>query len=226
MLRHRVFLLLLVAALCSAATSHAALRSPQIPVGGTALATFFASKGQTIDVNTEQLDLQTLSMLSGLAQVHHVFGPDDTRTIGAYNAGLVAPPLYAILPGSATPGTFAEITFFTGPDRLRVILFDPAGFSTGFTQYVGADGSSFGFYTQAPDGNVIFSQDARNPSGEPRMLAYSGTGTWLGWTWLAWETGAAPGGGDFADYVAAVNLPPGPTPVHRTDWATLKQRFR
>jgi len=139
------------------ATAHAAARSPQVPVSGTALATFFASQGQTIDVNNQQLDLQTISL----------------------------------------PMT---------------------------TSFDGADPTSLGFYDQGSTG-PFYTQDARNPGGEAKILAYNGTGSLIGWTWFACETGAGPGG-DYADLIALVNLSLAPTPVLQTNWGTLKRRFR
>jgi hypothetical protein len=72
---------------------------------------------------------------------------------------------------------------------------------------------------------VFYTQDARNPGGTARILAYNATGSANGWTWFACETGAGPGG-DYADFIALVNLSLAPVPVSRTDWGTLKRRFR
>jgi hypothetical protein len=97
----------------------------------------------------------------------------------------------------------------------------------GSTSYVAGppDASAFGFYDQLPAGTAFYTQDARNSGGTARILAYNGTGSRLGWTWFACETGAGPGG-DYADFIALVNLSLAPVPVLKTDWRTLKQRFR
>ena len=214
----------------TAAVAHAALRVPQVPVSGTALATFFASQGQTIDVNTQQLDLQTLSVPTGNYQVH-AFGPDNGATFGAYNAAAVSPPLYQFLPGSSTTGWYSTFSFRTAPTRLVVTLFDNNSVTQGSTTYLAGppDASAFGFYVlQAPGagGLTFYTQDARNPGGTARILAYNATGPGsAGWAWFACETGAGPGG-DYADYVALVQLAPAPVPVSQTKWGTLKARFR
>jgi len=222
MLRRLLFAICLLAA---AAAAHAAARSPQIAVSGTALATFFASQGQVINVNNQQLDLQSLTVPATSNFEVHVFGPGvSTTSFGAYNTVPASPALYLIAPGSATPGWFETAGFHTGPTRLTVNLFDAGQALQGTTTYAGADPTAFGFYDQA-GASTFFTQDSRNAGGAARILAYNGTGTRVGWTWFACETGAGPGG-DFADFVALVNLSLAPVPVSHTDWGTLKQRFR
>ena len=77
----------------TAAIAHAAARVPQVPVSGTALATFFASQGQTINVNTDQLDLQSVSLPATTSFEVRTFGPDQSATFGGYNTALGLPPL-------------------------------------------------------------------------------------------------------------------------------------
>jgi hypothetical protein len=207
-----------------AAIAHAAARVPQVPVSGTALATFFASQGQTIDVNTQQLDVQIMD-LSALPRFEvRIFGPGVTGTsFGAYNASAGSPPLYLIAPGAAANGWYAVADFRTSPTRLVVSLFDQNSAFQGSTTYLGVEPSALGFYDQGPIG-TFYTQDSRNPGGEAKILAYNATGS-PGWTWFACETGAGPGG-DYADFIALVNLSLAPVPVSRTDWGTLKRRFR
>jgi len=208
----------------SAAIAHAAARVPQVAVSGTALATFFASQGQTIDVNNQQLDLQVLSVPALTNFEVRLFGPEAATTaFGAYNTPVVSPPLYQIAPGAATPGWYEVASFRSGPTRIVVNLFDASNSLQGTNTYIGADPAAFGFYDQAATG-TFYTQDSRN-GGTARILAYNGTGTRVGWTWFACETGAGPGG-DFADFIALVNLSLAPVPVSHTDWGTLKQRFR
>jgi len=211
----------------TAAIAHAAARVPQVPVSGTALATFFASQGQTIDVNNQQLDLQTVNLSSTPGFESHTFGTELSDTFGGYNTALAVPPLYQLFPGSATHGWFTVTSFRTGPTRLVVNLFDDTDALQGSTTYLSGppDPSTFGFYVQQSAGGVFYSQDVRNPGGTARILAYNGTGSATGWTWFACETGAGPGG-DYADFIALVNLSLAPVPVSRTDWGTLKRRFR
>jgi len=208
----------------TAAIAHAAARVPQVAVSGTALATFFASQGQTIDVNNQQLDLQVLNVPALTNFEVRVFGPEVATTgFGAYNTAPVSPPLYLIAPGAATPGWYEVASFRSGPSRLVVNMFDQLNSVQGTNTYNGADATAFGFYDQGVTG-PFYTQDSRN-GGTARILAYNGTGARLGWTWFACETGAGPGG-DYADFIALVNLSLAPVPVLRSDWGTLKRRFQ
>ena len=229
-MRRRFLSTSLVALVCVASAApawSASPRYPQVPVSGTALAEFFASQGQTIDVNTEQLNLQTLSVPMSTTFEVRQFGPDNQRRFGAYPASPTAHAVWLIYPGFTTPDAYETFAFITTPSRLVVNLFNAAGTFQGSSTYVTgpSDPSFFGFYHQAPGINVYFSEDYRNPLGEAKILAYYGTGARVGWTWFACETGAGPGG-DYADFIALVNLTQGPVPVTRTTWGTLKQRFR
>ena len=214
----------------TAAIAHAAARVPQVPVSGTALATFFASQGQTIDVNNQQLDLQTMDLSSTPGFESHTFGTELNDTFGGYNTALAVPPLYQIVPGAIATGWFSSTSFRTSPTRVVVSLFDNNAAFQGSTTYVSGppDPSTFGFYVQQPPaagGTTFYTQDVRNTGGTARILAYNATGSANGWTWFACETGAGPGG-DYADFIALVNLSLAPVPVSRTDWGTLKRRFR
>jgi len=206
----------------TSAITHAAARNPQIPVSGTALATFFASQGQAIDVNNQQLDLQTQSVPVPTAFEVHTF-LSGTATAGIYNATASLPPLYQVFPGAAATGWFAAASFRDSPMRLVVNLFDASDAYQGSNTYLGADPSAFGFYVQLNPGPVFYQEDSRNPGA--RILAYNGTGARAGWTWFACETGPGPGG-DYADFIILAQLQLAPTAVSRTDWGTLKQRFR
>ena len=206
-----------------ATTSQAALRSPQVPVSGTALQTFFTSQGQAINVNTDQLDLQTFSepLGSGFQVLRFI---DPNATLGAYNAAAVSPTLYLIFPGAASPGWFSMASFRASPDRLVVNLFDNNSAFVSTTTYIGADHTNFGLYAQMPSG-LAFSQDSRDASGRPQMLAFDGTGVDAGFTWLAFEGTPGPGS-DFADAVALVALGSGPVPAKAGSWARVKALFR
>ncbi len=213
--------LLLLAALAS--NAHAALRSPQVSVSGTALATFFASQGQAIDVNADQLDAQRFN-LPALGTLHpRVFGP-VAASFGAYNASALAPPLYELLPSAMLPGWFVTAGFRDAPVRLVVNLFDAQSALQGNNVYLGADRTDLGFYAQLPGGQA-WSQDARNPAGRVLMLAYQGTGLHAGELWLACESTQATGG-DYADAIALVDLSLGPVPIAKSSWGRMKALFR
>jgi len=208
-----------------AAAAHAALRSPQVPVSGTALQAFFTSQGQAINVNTDQLDLQSVSLPADASlQFGMAVGPEaGSNTFGIYNAGLTTPPLYQVFPGAASLGWYAVLAFRTAPTRAVVTLFDNNAAYVGSTTYLGADRTNLGFYLQQNPGSVFYSQDARNDGA--RLLAFNGTGARAGATWFAWETGAGPGG-DFADSIVLLPYAFAPVPVLQTSWGTLKLRFR
>ena len=216
--------LLLACALLAAPPAAAALRSPQVPVAGTALASFFAAQSQAIDPLTDQQDLQQLSINAGQGFEVRAFGPDVLASAGLYNALSPSPALYQVWPGSAIPGWFVVCSFRTGPARLVVNLFDANGILQGSTTYLGADASAFGFYGQGAAG-AVYMQDLRNALGAARILTYNGTGARTGYTWFAIETGSTTGG-DFADLVLLVNFAISPVGVEHARWGEVKQRFR
>ena len=222
-MRCRPLLLLLACPLLFAPPA-AALRSPQVPVAGSALATFFASQGQAINPATDQQDLQQLSVAPGTSFDFIAHGPDLSVSAGLYNTPLASPPLYQVWPGAAAPGWFTACSFRTAPTRLVVNLFDAQSVFLATTTYLGADPSAFGIYGQTAAG-IVYLQDGRNPLGAARILTFSGTGTHQGATWFAIETGSTTGG-DFADLILLVNLALAPVDVELASWGTLKRRFR
>ena len=217
-------LLLLAGALSLATPARAALRSPQVPVSGAALASFFASQGQAINPSTDQQDIQQLSVGATASFEVRTFGSDALASVGLYNALAVTPALYAVHPGAATPGWFEVCAFRTGPTRLVVNLFDGLASLIGTTTYLGADPSAFGVYGTGA-GGTVYQQDSRNPAGTARVLVFNGVGARAGYTWFAIETGDV-NGGDFADRILLVNLSATPVDVEHVRWGELKQRFR
>lgn len=225
----------LFALLLAASSAHAALRVPQVPVAGPSLQSYFGSVGETINVLTDQENVQrwssTVSGNTSFTIQLELSANGAANTIGLYNASLAAPPLYQVFPGAATTGWFASASFRTGPQRVIVTLFDPNAVIQGQTVYIGADANDFGFYLLGPAG-LFFTQDVRNPGALPHALAFKATGANSGNWWLAFEDGgpggpavAPPGEPDFDDcvlFMESVN----PTPVSATSWGALKQRFR
>src|SRR5262249_54394428 len=117
----------LIALLAIAGTSAAALRSPQVVVNGGTLQACLDSVGESINVQTDQQDVQRwTSTVSGNAtftiQVE-LSGNAAANQIGLYNASAAVPPLYLVFPGAATNGWFAIASFRTAPTRLVVNLF-------------------------------------------------------------------------------------------------------
>ncbi len=182
------------------------LRVPQVPVLGGTLQGYLNSKGESINVLTDQIDAQVFSQSASgnalLTLMVELTGNPASNTFGIYNAGLVAPPLYQVFPGVATAGWFASMSFRNFPARVIVNLFDQDGALMGTTTYLGITPDSFGFYINGP-GGVFYSQDARNPGSQAQILAYQGTGINAGEWWLCFEDTAASAGGDM-DYDDAV----------------------
>jgi len=213
-----------------AASASAAPRVPQIVVNGGTLQGYLNSVSETINVNTDQLDIQrwtsTVSNNSTFSIQVEFSGNAGSNSVGLYNASLAAPPLYQVFPGAATAGWFAIASFRTAPIRVVVNLFDNNAAPQGNITYLGADKNDFGFYLQQQGGLVLYTQDSRN-GGNAQALTYAGNGINSGSWWLCWEdaTPAQGADNDFDDFVLfleSVN----PTPVSKTSWGELKTRFR
>jgi hypothetical protein len=221
-------LLVLVA---SAGAAWAGLRSPQVAISGDCLQGLLNSKGESINVATDQQDAQTwattISNNSTFTLMMELSANAAGNTIGLYNGSAAVPPLYLMFPGAATTGWFATASFRSAPTRVVVNLFDNNANFVGSTTYLAGppDASNFGFYIQGPGtgGVPLFTQDARNPGGLAYGLAFAGTGLNSGSWWLALEDQI--GERDFCDeliFLESVN----PTPVTTTTWGALRARFR
>jgi hypothetical protein len=185
------------------------LRVPQVPVLGGTLQAYLNSKGETINVLTDQQDAQIWSQsASGNAAITlmvELTADAGVNTIGIYNGSNPTPPLYQVFPGAATAGWFAVMSFRTAPDRVVVNLFDSNAVLQGTVTYLGVDANNFGFYITNPStGQTLYSQDGRNPGLSAQMLAYQGTGINIGEWWLCFEDRAVTGGGSDQDYDDAV----------------------
>ena len=205
-------------------SAQAALRQPQVSVSGTALATFFTSQGQSINVNTDQLDVQQLSVTGTAPFEVRLLRSSSGTSLGVHNAAPANPKLYPLFQGLATTGWYAQCTFQSNPTRLAVSVFDANNTPQGTASYNGADRSAFSIYDASTAG-TFYLKDSRNAGGVAKILAFSGTGARAGWTWFACETSAGPGG-DYADFVALVNLSSVTTPTMQTAWGRLKQLYR
>lgn len=221
----------LIAFVAFAGSASAALRAPQVVVNGGTLQGYLNGVGEAINVMTDQQDIQrwqaTVSNNSTFTIQVEFTGNAGTNTYGLYNASLAAPPLYQMFPGAATNGWFAVASFRTAPTRVILSLFDASAAFVGSNTYLGADRNDFGFYLQQnPSGQVLYTQDARNPGGVAQALTFAGTGINSGSWWLCFEdtTPAQGSDRDFDDAVLfceSVN----PTPVSKTTWGELKSRF-
>ena len=218
------------------------LRVPQVQVNGTGLQAYFASVGEGINVQTDQVNAELLRGDSS----YWVFpdGPRSTNfflqlelgphtpgtTLGIYDGHSGAANRVPVFPDTAGPGGwFAVLSWRTSPTRLIVNLFDAQAAFKGTRTYLGGpDRYGIGFYLETPHA-TYFTQDALNPAGEPRCLFYRGTGIDTGSIWLAWEDGDAPADRDFDDSIVFVETSSeGPwfTATQRATWGALKARFR
>ncbi len=215
-----LFTLLAVPAMAAGVT----LRSPQVAVSGSALATFFASRGQSFAVVGDQLDVQFASLEP--ATTIELRAAAGDASFGGYNATTAVPPLYQLFPGSAASGWFTVVSFRTSPTRLVVNLFDPNNAFQGTTTYLAGppDRTAFGFYAGGA-ASTVYSQDTRNLNGLPRILAYHGTGVETGTMWFACELSDDPSG-DFADLIVQMQITPAPVGIERTSWSRVKRIFR
>ncbi len=209
-----IALLLLVSALPAA---RADLRVPQVPVSGAALATFLTAQAQTINVATQQQDVQQFgglnvgSPLQLTFRVHPMNG--TTAELDAYNTFGPSSPLFVICPGSIAPGWYTEVAFRSNPNRMVVNIFDGNNVFQGTSTYLNADPFAMGLAVVTP-GGTHFSQDARNAGGAAHLLFYRSTGGLTGSAWLGSEDqdGAS---SDFADGIFLLESF-GAVPVERT----------
>ena len=214
----------LVALGAIAGSASAALRNPQAPVNGSCLQAVLNSKGESINVLTDQNAVQrwasTVSSNATFTIEVKLGAFAGADAIGIYNASAGVPPLYLVFPGAAGADWFATASFRSAPTRVVVNLFDNNAAFVGTNTYLGADRNDFGFYLQGP-GGLFFTQDARNPGGLPYALTFAGTGLNSGSWWLAFEDAS-----DF-DYCNAVLFleSVNPVPVNTTTWGSLKARF-
>ncbi len=229
-----VYGLALLLSLGPARAALAALRTPQVPVLTNRLQSYLDSRGESIQVETDQLaqqssPFQTSSPLSSftlnLSLGGNYAGGDS---IGIYNEGEASPSLMRVLPAESRVGWLAVLQFLPSPARLIVGLFDSNNVLQGSTTYPGAVPTNFGFYLQGP-GGTFFMQDARNPSGAAQMLLYAGTGANSLGAWLCWEAQPVGAGSD-QDYDDAVLFEEcvfcQGDPVRTSTWGAIKQRYR
>lgn len=225
-------LLLVGAGVASAATLplwQAQIRSPQAPVNGTGLRDYLVSVGESIDPGHDQV---VVDLFTGAVSNNSTFTVQielctrqDSASIGFFNGHDVAPVPMNIFPPEAKAGWFAVFSYRTAPIRGVVQLFDENAAFRGSRTYFGADRHAVGIYFSGPGGSG-YSQDARNPEGETRVLFYRGTGINAGSAWIAMETGSN-ADNDFDDDVLFIEAVFNSlTPVRHTNWAELKARFR
>jgi len=165
------------------------LRVPQIAVQTGSLQNYLNSQGESINVNTDQVDAQVWSTGASGNSVFTLMieyaGYANSNAVGVYNADEPTPTLFQVFPGNASPGWHALVSF-PASGNLLVTLFDASSNIIGQTSYPGVHRNSFGFYLQGP-GGLFYSQDGRNAGAKAQMLTYAGTGSNFGEWWLCFE---------------------------------------
>lgn len=222
--------LVLLAALAAPALA-VGLRSPQVAFNTTPLQNYFTTLGQGINVATDQWDIQcwstTISRNSTLTMMLDggVLAPNNA--IGIYNCADAVPSIKVVFPGSASPGWFAVVSFNAGgvAGNVRVNLFDDTAAFVSSTLYTGVNSTNFGFALINTNG-PYYSQDARNPGGEPHALVYPGTGSSAGQWWLCFEDSPwLPTASDFINPVIFMESVNPPVPVEESTWGGVKSLF-
>jgi hypothetical protein len=229
-----VGLFTVVATMAAPTGAHAfTLRSPQLVIpptssDGTTLQQYLNSIGQTINVETDQLDAQVWNA-SGISPTFNLLielaGYAASNNLGVYNSNAGGTPtLFQLFPGAASAGWFVNVHF--GGGNLTVDLYDAGSVFQGSTTYSGVDASSFGFYLQGP-GGTFYSQDYRNGGGKPQMLTYAGTGVYASQWFECFEDLPMCCGsdGDFQDAILRLQSV-NPTPTVRKSWGDLKAVYR
>jgi len=203
---YSVALASMVALATIAAPARAAvLRAPQAVVSGTSLQDYLNGVGESINVATDQLNVQrwktTISGNSTMTLQISLAGNPRSDAVGIYNADSpVVPPLYEVFPGSAPANWFAIASFRAATNQL----------------------------IQGPNG-TMYTQDSRQPgTNSTQALVFAGTGDNFGCWWLCFEDSPLGGVGsdlsfnDAVLFLESVN----PTPVSHTTWGSVKARFR
>lgn len=203
------------------------LRAPQVVFGSASLQGYLNGVGESINVDTEQLDAQVwttaVSGNSTFTLMIELAGFAGSNTIGIYNTNDPPnPPLFQVFPGAASAGWFATAHFGNG--NLVVTLFDNNSVIQGQSFYAGVNPNAFGFYLQG-QGGTFYSEDSRN-GGLAQMLTYAGTGQNFGEWWECFEDlPRTPGSGDFDDAVLLMQSVV-PTDVAGETWGRLKALYR
>jgi hypothetical protein len=202
-------------------------RIPQVVFNSASLQGFLNGLGESINVNTDQLDAQVwTSAVSGnstFTLMIELTGNANQNAIGIYNtSGPPVPPLFQVFPPAATAGWFATAHFQGG--NMVVTIFNQNSIIQGQIFYPGVDANGFGFYIQGP-GGLWYSEDARN-GGAPQILTYAGTGQNFGEWWECFEDSPFAGGDkDFQDAVLLLQSVV-PTSAEAQTWGRLKALYR
>jgi len=211
----------------------AALRSPQVPVLTGRLQAYLNSVGESIDVATDQKADSTLGpppCPSDPVEAYQLerAGSATSDSMGIYDLADPSTGRVTLFPAEARPGWFAVLSFRRNPDRVVVNLFDANAALVRITKTPGGDVLHTGFWAEGPN-ETVFSESFRNPRSAVQVLFFAGTGINTGSEWICFEDEPVGAGSDqdYDDQVFFIETPSDcSTPVHRSSWAAVKERFR
>jgi hypothetical protein len=220
----RIRLVMVATLLVLVATrAQAGPRVPQVAVMGQALQSLLELQGESLDVHTAQVDAPAFQgiFLDRPALTLIVRRVAGSGTLAMNDADLPSSPLLTLLAGAAPADWSAVVSFQEAPTRVKVMLFDGSGSFQGMSVLPGTSAFHESFAVLTPT-RTAWAIDARNETGQPRVLVFAGSGLHAGAAWLAVETGDD---GDYADGLWRIEGLAVVT-TRRTDWGTLKQRYR
>ena len=218
-----VLLVASVASVSFPSSADAALRVPQVPVVGAALQTYFNGIGESINVLTDQDATQTWSHTTSGTTAYTLMletSNAGANGFGLYNGGDAVIGIQPVMAAARSADALSTVTFMPG-GNIVVNHFDEGGIFLFSVPFGGVDAANFGFALEVPNG-PYYTQDARNPGGAARAIAFRGTGANAGTWWLCWEDGSDNDFDDTIYLMESVN----PTPVSKTSWGQLKSRFQ
>jgi len=206
-------------------------RDPQVTISGDGLQSYMDARGQEIDVQTEQDATQFWlppRCQGGFSLLFLELGAkSDGSSIGFYDVSAAALSLIEVFPSHASVGWFASVELRYSPSQVTIYLHDESGLPVGPATHLGGIDGSAGFYLHGPGGD-FFTEDFRNPAGDPQLLSFLGTGSSTGGWWIAAEDTPLSAGADrdFDDMILFIGRMECPLPVQRSTWGAVKSRFR
>lgn len=230
MKRHYLAALAMLAVSAIATPALAALRFPQVPFNSAALQSRLNGFGESINVATDQQDaLVWRSSVSGNTTMtiqYQVVGNPTGDSFGISRIASNAPAgLCEVFPSAGFQAGWFALASFRPDNSLVVTLFNSSAAVVGTTTYLGVNRTLFAYYLKNNAG-TFYSHEGYNADGKVHALVYAGTGANAGCWWMSWEDTLNPSAtADYDDglvFIESVN----PTPVQKTTWGTLKQRFR
>ncbi len=152
---------------------------PGIPAGGV-LQSFFNIVGQSIDVYADQSPVAifntTGDLFSRFTIELELSANAQYNTMGIYN--YTSGTTYQLFSGEDNKSDWTRVMFnYNGVagDTMVFVFEGDTGNKKSQTLYHGVESNSFGFYIQTEDGSMFYTEDSKNPGGNPQALVYEAT---------------------------------------------------